>query len=171
MVAAVIDSLCADAVCLLNFPMWRNMSVQLGKRFGPQASLCSRPGLMDEVLHRLKREGPQQVLAHLAWLGLRSGTPEVRKKWSSLRARHDQMQYSQYQAAVWPIRPGLVERANKVVEARLRGTGMSWERVNVHPLLLLRNAVCHDQWKEDWLVVRNQHQRHRQRKRQERRDR
>ena len=61
------------------------------------------------------------------------------------------MQYPQFQRDGWPIGSGMVESANKnVVEARLKGTGMHWQRKNVNPMLALRNAVCNDRWKEMW---------------------
>jgi hypothetical protein len=61
------------------------------------------------------------------------------------------MQYPKYRHDGWPIGSGMVESANKnVVEARLKGTGMHWERKNVNPMLALRNAVCNDRWKEMW---------------------
>jgi hypothetical protein len=37
-----------------------------------------------------------------------------------------------------------------VVEARLKGSGMRWERKNVNPMLALRNGVCNDRWQETW---------------------
>lgn len=171
----VIDYHRADAVRILDFPHASHYVSAIGEAV--RAAGFSLPKTwLEGVLHRLKQEGPERVLAHLARLCQRCGTPEVWKKWSYVLTRHNQMQYPQYQAAGWPIGSGIVESANKVVvEARLKGTGMRWERVNVNPLLILRNAVCNDQWKEYWLVARNQQQRRqqqrRQRKRQERRDR
>jgi hypothetical protein len=68
-----------------------------------------------------------------------------------LQKREAHMQYPTYQQAGWPIGSGSVESANKlVVEARLKGAGMRWERQNVNPLLVLRNAVCNRQWHETW---------------------
>src|SRR2546421_11367440 len=65
------------------------------------------------------------------------------------------MQYPLYQAAGWPIGSGSVESANKVVvEARLQGAGMRWERHNVNPMLALRNAVCNRRWSETWKTAR-----------------
>lgn len=61
------------------------------------------------------------------------------------------MQYPQFQAQGWPIGSGIVESANKlVVQARLKGPGMHWERKNVNPMLALRLAVCNDRWAEMW---------------------
>jgi hypothetical protein len=46
---------------------------------------------------------------------------------------------------------GSGESANKnVVEVRLKGTGMHWERNHVNPLLALRTTVCNDRWREMW---------------------
>jgi hypothetical protein len=45
----------------------------------------------------------------------------------------------------------MVERATTpVVEARLTGTGMRWERTPVKPLLAGRTGVCHERWQETW---------------------
>jgi hypothetical protein len=107
------------------------------------------------------------VLTHLARLSQRCAKAEGQKKWPYLLTRHDQMQYPQYQAAGWPIGSGMVESANKVVvEARLKGSGMRWKRANVNSLLILRNAVCHDQWKEYWQVATRQQQQRQQQQRQ-----
>ena len=61
------------------------------------------------------------------------------------------MQYPTFRDQGWPIGSGMVESANKnVVEARLKGTGMHWERSHVNPLLALRTAVCNERWQELW---------------------
>lgn len=53
------------------------------------------------------------------------------------------MQYPLYQQQGWPIGSGMVESANKlVVEARLKGAGMHWQRTHDNPMLALRNGVC-----------------------------
>lgn len=68
------------------------------------------------------------------------------------------MQYPEFQRNGWPIGSGMVESANKnIVEARLKGPGMHWERKHVNPMLALRNAVCNDRWKEMWQKAVLQH--------------
>src|SRR5436305_668769 len=80
---------------------------------------------LEGVLHRLKHQGPQRVLAHLSWLAASSPSPTIQEKLASLQKREAHMQYPTYQAAGWPIGSGNVESANKVVvEARLKGAGM-----------------------------------------------
>ena len=67
------------------------------------------------------------------------------------------MRYPLFRRAGWPIGSGMVESANKlVVEARLKGTGMRWERTNVNPMLALRNGVCNDRWLETWQTANQQ---------------
>jgi len=98
---------------------------------------------LDGVLHRLKHQGPQRVLTHLAWLAARYPSAGIQEKLAYLQKRETHMQYPTYQQAGWPIGSGSVESANKVVvEARL------WDRQNVNPMLVLRNAVCNRQWHE-----------------------
>lgn len=68
------------------------------------------------------------------------------------------MQYPEFRQNDWPIGSGMVESANKnVVEARLKGSGMHWERKHVNPMLALRNAVCNDRWREMWQKALNHH--------------
>src|SRR5207244_8891781 len=77
------------------------------------------------VLHRLKHQGPERVLKHLAWLAARYPSPTMQEKLAYLHKREVHMHYPTYQAAGWPIGSGSVESANKVVvEARLKGAGM-----------------------------------------------
>src|SRR5207248_1417864 len=86
-----------------------------------------------------------------------------------LHKREAHMQYPTYQQAGWPIGSGSVESANKVVvEARLKGAGMRWERHNVNPMLVLRNAVCNRRWDETWQAARRQRQQSRQQLRRQR---
>ena len=112
-------------------------------------------GWLEGVLHRLKHQGPERVLQHLAWLAARYPSAAVQEKLIYLQKRAAHMQYPSYQQAGWPIGSGSVESANKlVVEARLKGAGMRWERENVNPRLLLRNAVCNREWRETWTSAR-----------------
>jgi hypothetical protein len=115
------------------------------------AGLHLPPWWREAVVHRLKHEGPDRVLRHLCRLCQRCPTPEAGKKLQYLSGRQSQMQYPTYRAAGWPIGSGMVESANKlVVEARLKGAGMHWQREHVNALLLLRNAVCNDRWSQTW---------------------
>jgi hypothetical protein len=101
--------------------------------------------------------------------GRRSGCQTVSESWSTvsradrrfpiyiqehlnyLRKREILIQYPAFRDQGWPIGSGMVESANKnVVEARLKGTGMHWERSHVNPLLALRTAVCNERWQEMW---------------------
>ena len=66
---------------------------------------------LEGLLHRLKHQGPQRVLTHLAWLTARYPSPLVQEKLSYLQKREAQMQYPAYQAAGWPIGSGSVESA------------------------------------------------------------
>lgn len=61
------------------------------------------------------------------------------------------MDYPEFQAQGLPIGSGMVESGNKlVVEVRLKGAGMHWERANVDPMLGLRNMICSDRWSQEW---------------------
>jgi hypothetical protein len=156
----VIEYHQADAVRILDFPHAAEYVSAIGEAV--RAAGYSLPQTwLEGVLHRLKHEGPERVLSHLAHLCQRCATPEVPKKWQYLLRRHDQMQYSRFREAGWPIGSGMVESANKlVVEARLKGAGMHWKRENVNAMLVLRNAVCNDRWDEAWSLSHQQSQQH-----------
>lgn len=140
-----------DALRILDFPhAAEHLSLLLQAL--SQAGMSLPADLLPRLLHHLKQRGPQALLrlanrlpAHLAE---REG---VREHLSYLRKREALMDYPQFRKLGWPIGSGSVESANKlVVQARLKGAGMHWERTNVNPMLALRNGVCNDRWTESW---------------------
>lgn len=160
-----IDYHRADAVRILDFAHAAEYVAAIGEAV--RAAGYRVPSRwQDGVLHRLKHEGPDRVLVHLARLARRCPDAEVGKKLQYLCTRRAQLLYPSYQAAGWPIGSGIVESANKlVVQARLKGAGMHWKRETVNPMLLLRNAVCNDRWSQTWQGRRKQEQQRRQRQR------
>ncbi len=154
----LVDYHRADAVRILDFAHAAEYLNEIGQAV--QAAGGRLPALwLDGVLHRLKHQGPQRVLKHLGWLAAGSPSPTIQENLAYLQKREAHMQYPTYQQAGWPIGSGSVESANKVVvEARLKGAGMRWERENVNPLLVLRNAVCNRRWDETWQAARRQRQ-------------
>src|SRR5438105_1635325 len=146
----LVDYHRADAVRILDFAHAAEYINEIGQAV--QAAGGRLPARWFEgVRHRLKHQGPERVLRHLSWLAARYPSPVIQEKLAYLHKRETHMQYPTYQAAGWPIGSGSVESANKVVvEARLKGAGMRWERQNVNPMLLLRNAVCNRQWNQTW---------------------
>lgn len=118
-------------------------------------------------LQQLKHDGPDPLLTDLRRLQTtHPNAPGVSEALAYLEKRLPFRQYPTFQAAGWPIGSGCVESANKlVVEARLKGSGMHWQRASVNPMLALRNLVCNDRWSEAWPSIakrRRQHARHRQ---------
>ena len=113
---------------------------------------------LTEQLHELKHHGPAAVLKEVTrLLQLHPHVPDLDTKVTYLCKREQHMQYPRYQELGWPIGSGSVESANKgVVQARLKGAGMRWERSHVNPMLALRTAVCSDQWEQAWLQACNQ---------------
>jgi hypothetical protein len=158
----LVDYHRADAVRILDFAHAAEYVNEIGQAV--QAASGRLPATwLEGVLHRLKHQGPARVLKHLAWLGARYPSPLIQEKLAYLHKREAHMQYPTYQQAGWPIGSGSVESANKVVvEARLKGAGMRWERHNVNPMLVLRNAVCNRRWDETWQAARRQRQQSRQ---------
>src|SRR5436305_10504048 len=164
----LVDYHRADAVRILDFAHAAEYINEIGQAV--QAAGGRLPARWFEgVLHRLKHHGPERVLEHLSWLAAHYPSPTIQEKLAYLQKRTAHMQYPIYQAAGWPIGSGSVESAHKVVvEARLKGAGMRWERHNVNPMLTLRNAVCNRRWHERWQATRKQRQQRRQKLRAQR---
>ncbi|GAC1592461.1 MAG: hypothetical protein NVS4B1_37390 [Ktedonobacteraceae bacterium] len=146
----LVDYHRADAVRILDFAHAAEYVNEIGQAV--QAAGGRLPATwLKGVLHRLKHQGPERVLKHLAWLAAHYPNPTIQEKLTYLQKREAHMQYPTYQQAGWPIGSGSVESANKVVvEARLKGAGMRWGRHTVNPMLVLRNAVCNRRWQESW---------------------
>lgn len=111
------------------------------------------PGrMLERCLHILKHRGPVPLLRMTDQLGSELAQRKgIQKHLDYLRKREALMQYPAFRDQGWPIGSGMVESANKnVVEVRLKGTGMHWERSHVNPLLALRTAVCNERWQELW---------------------
>ena len=140
-----------DAVRILDFPHGAEYIGKMGQAVYGEGTPESQAWLIP-LLHRLKHDGPREVLADLRALPLaHPDLPELADHLAYLAKREAQMQYPVFQAAGWPIGSGAVESGNKlVVEARLKGSGMHWARLHVDPMLALRNIVCNDRWEEAW---------------------
>ena len=154
----LVDYQRADAVRILDFAHAAEYINEIGQAVQAAGGRLPRKWL-EGLLHRLKHQGPQRVLKHLVWLAARYPSPLIQEKLAYLQKREAHMQYPSYQQAGWPIGSGSVESANKlVVEARLKGAGMRWERQHVNPMLVLRNAVCNRRWHETWAAAVTQRQ-------------
>jgi hypothetical protein len=145
------DYHCPQAVRILDFPHAAEHVNLIGEALYGQHSPESHAWLGDR-LHRLKHEGPDQLL--LEFQQLQRAHPEkeaIASNLAYLEKRRAQMQYPEFQAQGWPIGSGIVESGNKlVVEARLKGAGMHWADKHVNPMLALRNVICSDRWKQEW---------------------
>lgn len=142
---------CPNALRILDFP-------HAGQRIGEVGQVLwgeGNPEARDwttERLHQLKHAGPSPILAEFRTLQAQHPALEVlSENLAYLEKREAQMQYPAFQQQGWPIGSGMVESTNKlVVEARLKGAGMHWERGHVDAMLGLRNIVCNDRWQEEW---------------------
>ena len=154
----LVDYHRADALRILDFPHAAEYVNAIGQAV--QAAGGRLPaGWLEGVLHRLKQQGPERVLEHLAFLAAHYPSPAIQEDLAYLQKREAHMYYPRYQQAGWPIGSGSVESANKVVvEARLKGAGMRWQAHNINPMLVLRNAVCNRRWTETWTAARTQRQ-------------
>jgi hypothetical protein len=147
-----------DAVRMLDFPHGGEHINDLLEAL-EKAKVRFPPHMLERCLHILKHRGPRPLLRMADRMPSDlSGQKGIHEHLDYLRKREALMQYPQFRRDGWPIGSGMVESANKnVVEARLKGTGMHWERKNVNPMLALRNAVCNNRWREMWQKAVLQH--------------
>jgi len=145
------DYHCPHAIRILDFPHAAEHVNLIGEALYGEHTPQSQTWL-SEHLHRLKHEGPDELL--LEFQQLQQDHPEqeaIARNLVYLEKRRAQLQYPQFQAQGWPIGSGIVESGNKlVVEARLKGSGMHWSEEHVNPMLALRNVICSDRWKQEW---------------------
>jgi len=150
-IQSFIDFHTPSATRILDFPHAAQRVCQIGEAVlgADQASLRAWQA---RQLHQLKHHGPSGVLESLRnFAAAHLGLTVVAENLAYLKKREAQMQYPRFVSEGWPIGSGIVESGNKlVVEARLKGAGMHWNRESVNPLLALRNAVCNDRWAEAW---------------------
>jgi hypothetical protein len=147
-----IDAHCPDAVRILDFP---HAVEYLGKAAQAAFGAGTREASvwLDEWAPTLKTGNPDDVLTAIRRLPMTDAAASaVRDKvLGYLTKRRDQIAYADFQAAGYPIGSGMIESANKlVVEARLKGSGMHWERRNVTPMLALRGIACSGDWEQAW---------------------
>lgn len=152
-----VDYHCPTAVRILDFPHAAQRIGQIGQALLGEGNPETSPWI-GERLHQLKHQGPAQLLEELRSMSQQHPELEVlTENLAYLEKRQQQMHYPQFQEQGWPIGSGMVESGNKlVVEARLKGAGMHWQRENVNPMLGLRNIVCSDRWSEEWPLIAKQ---------------
>jgi hypothetical protein len=143
-----------DAVRILDFPHAAQRITGIGQALFGEDSPATHPWI-EPRLHQLKHQGPDKLLAELRQVQIQHPHSQlIQENLAYLEKRVAQMQYPHFQEQGWPIGSGCVESANKlVVEARLKGAGMHWQRENVDPMLALRNMVCSDRWSQDWPLI------------------
>jgi hypothetical protein len=144
-----------DALRVLDFPHAAQHAAELLAALAEAGlAAAAEPQLLGRLLHILKGRGPQHLLHLLERLPLPMREQEaVRKPMAYFQKREALMQYPQVRRQGWPIGSGMVESANKlVVQARLKGAGMHWQRDNVNPMLALRCGVCNQRWQATWAL-------------------
>ncbi len=170
-IQGVLDTHRRDAVRILDFPhALEHLATAASATYG--AATPAADAWRSQQAHTLKHETPEAVLAAVRALPVAAAADpcaaaQVRDQTLAyLDARLEQVRYADFQARGLPIGSGAVESACKlVVEARLKGSGMHWERANVNPMVALRTVACADRWAEAWPQIqqqlRQQHQQQR----------
>lgn len=161
-IQGVIDTYRRDAVRILDFPHALEHIAAAGSGvLGPDTPAFH--AWLARQAHALKYKTPAPVLAALRALPLTQAGDQVHARQicdqtiAYLEARLPQLQYAAFLAHGLPIGSGGVESANKVVvEARLKGSGMHWERSNVTPMVALRACRSSGRWTKDWPAILRQ---------------
>lgn len=151
-----MDAHRSDAVRILDFPhAAEHLGIAAHAVFGPGTAAGSE--WLGVQRHELKHGDPDAVLAALRALSAEEAAcpMEAAKARdgvvSYLEQRRAQLDYAKFREAGYPIGSGMVESANKlVVEARMKGSGMHWDRTQVNPMLALRSALLSDRWDPVW---------------------
>lgn len=146
-----VDFHCPHAIRILDFAHAVQHLNAIGQFLHGEHTPESQIWLKDQA-HRLKHEGPDQLLQELTQLQHQQPQAEIlSSNLAYLKKRTEQMQYPHFQALGWPIGSGAVESGNKlVVQARLKGSGMHWAEAHVNPMLAIRNILCSGRWREEW---------------------
>lgn len=154
----VLDLQCPRAVRILDFPHAVEHLAQVARACW-EAESAQATAWLDEQIEELLKGQETAVLTRLAGLAeQRELAEEARQVTVACHGyfarRRDQIRYAAFQAAGYPIGSGCVESANKLlVEARLKGAGMHWQRANVNALLALRCLERNGRWSTAWPAI------------------
>jgi hypothetical protein len=131
---------------------------ELARALHPAADAAAQ-ALTDSWCHHLKHEGGAALVTTLEGLDLTGRSDAVREVYRQelqyLRNNVHRMDYPAYQAHGWQIGSGPVESACKrVVNARLKGSGMRWGSDGADALCHLRALFLSEpgQWEAFWLA-------------------
>ena len=144
-----------DAVRILDFPHALEHLAVVGRAvFG--AGTAAFSDWLGVQAHTFKHGDPDLVLRAVRALDLTTAVdPDAARHRAEALAyfekRRAQITYADFRTRGYPIGSGAVESANKlVVEARLKGSGMHWDRASVSPMVCLRDLLCSDRWTTAW---------------------
>jgi hypothetical protein len=151
-----------DAVRILDFPHALEHLGTAGRAvFGAGTAAFSE--WLGVQAHTFKHGDPDAVLSALRTLDLTVAVdPEAARQQAEALAyfekRRAQIAYADFRQHGYPIGSGAVESANKlVVEARLKGSGMRWDRASVSPMVCLRDLLCSNRWATEWPAIWRAH--------------
>ncbi len=158
------DNTTPKATRILDFAHAAGYLAQAAEAFWPEQASAQEAWFVAQR-HELKTGNPAQVIAALHQLSLAAhdqALPADRQRVIAtahdyLKARLPLIQYAQFQKEGHPIGSGASESANKlVVERRLKGAEMQWDRANVNPMLTLTNTAANARWAEVWPAAAQQ---------------
>jgi hypothetical protein len=154
----LLDRCCPAALRILDFPHAVSYLAAAGEAFFRDEPSAGAAWLAAQR-QQLKSGRPQAVVAELHRLALlaydQDATAAIQETIATahdyLKARLPMLDYAQFTTQGHPIGTGASESANKlVVQRRLKGAGMHWQRANINPMLALLNTAANQRWDENW---------------------
>jgi hypothetical protein len=154
----LFDTNCPHAERILDLPHAVGYLAQAGTAFYRQEP-AAFPAWFAQQRQTLKTGDPRQVVAELHRLSLAAydqNVPEavqtvIDTAHDYLTSRLRMIAYASFQAAGKPLGSGASESANKlVVERRLKGSGMHWQRASLDPMLALLTTTATQRWADVW---------------------
>ncbi len=150
----VIDHQRADAVRILDFAHAVGHLGEVAQALYGSGTAAASDWLGAQA-HDLRHGKEDDVLVELLDRATDAPTSDVRQLVEQtsayLATRQEQIRYQTFARAGYPLGSGCIESANKlVVAARLKGSGMHWQREHVNPMLALRTVVANERWEANW---------------------
>ena len=136
-----------DALRILDWPhACEHLTALVAQLFGQDTVRTKRTAA--RLQRWLWEEGPDRVLPVLqAWLRVR---PVLATAVAYFQQRRAHLDYPRFRAAGWPVGSGATESGHKqVMQARMKGAGMHWQRAHVNPLLALSLLAHNGRWEPE----------------------
>jgi len=109
-----------------------------------------------QLLEAVRQEGPSAMLVEVEQTLRATRSPPKRKALKDLQQyvgkRCDMLDYPGFRAKGWDIGSGPTEAFCKTLTARLKGSGMRWDKLNAEAMMALAAVEHSNLWKRYWAL-------------------